>query len=131
MKGKTVERLCAICQTNKAIVFLNEEGLPENEPICNSCSEEIAWGNFQDEFREMTKEEKTELFKETKKMNDKLNSRQYAKLEPSQKILNTLLMTLGSEWLRDNIDNTETLKKIVDIAVYLADEMVEKLYKDN
>ncbi|MDW8114734.1 MAG: hypothetical protein RMJ34_07385 [candidate division WOR-3 bacterium] len=43
MKGKTETRLCTVCQTNKAIVFLNEDGLPENEPICDECAEKLAW----------------------------------------------------------------------------------------
>jgi len=61
-------------------------------------------------------------------MDEKLGSRQYAELEPSQKIFNTLIMTLGSELLIKNINNSDELKRIVRLSVMLADELVELLY---
>jgi hypothetical protein len=114
-------------------VIIDEEGNEEVIDVCDECARDMAYAQAYDELKEkVVFENKTwsELVKENK-MNETLGKRQYIKLEPAQKIFNTLLMTLGGEWLKENVENKEKLINLVKLAVDLADELVEKLYREN
>jgi len=124
---------CKICgEEMEVTVFIDDEGNEEYQNICNFCAEDYFINHERDRLREDLGEgfqTWSELLNE-KKMNEKLGSRQYAKLEPAQKIFNTLIMTLGSDWLKENFQNEEVLKKLVDLSVKLANQLVERLYEE-
>ena len=124
---------CRICgEKMQVVVFIDDEGNEEYQDICNFCAEDYFINHERDRLREELGEgfqTWSELLNQ-KKMDEKLGSRQYAKLEPAQKIFNTLVMTLGSDWLRENLNIPDKLKNLVDLSVELADRLVEKLYEE-
>jgi hypothetical protein len=133
MKEPQIQSIGTICRYCKksfiAEAVINDEGELDYLDICPSCCEDYAMAHEMDNIREEIGffNPNWSLLMKKRNMDEKLGARQYAKLEPAQKILNTLIMTLGSEWLKNNLDR-DTLADLVDIAVYLADIMVEKLY---
>ena len=124
---------CKICgEKMQVVVFIDDEGNEEYQDICNFCAEDYFVNHERDKLREGLGEDFqtwSELLNQ-KKMDEKLGSRQYAKLEPAQKIFNTLIMTLGPDWLRENLNIPDKLKNLVDLSVELADRLVEKLYEE-
>jgi len=124
---------CKICgEKMQVVVFIDDEGNEEYQDICNFCAEDYFVNHERDKLREGLGEEFqtwSELLNQ-KKMDEKLGSRQYVKLEPAQKIFNTLVMTLGSDWLKENLNIPDKLKNLVDLSVELADRLVEKLYEE-
>jgi hypothetical protein len=128
---QSIGTICRYCKKSFiAEAVINDEGELDYLDICPSCCEDYAISHEMDNIREEIGffNPNWSLLMRKRNMDEKLGARQYAKLEPAQKILNTLIMTLGSEWLQKNINNTEVLKELVNLAVVLADEMVEKLY---
>lgn len=134
MKEEIITQKCQYCGDEvKSIIYVNEDGEQDiPEPVCEWCAKDYVYSLFQDEFREMTPEQKSEVLNNLQKlkMDEKLGSRQYVKLEPAQKILNTLLMTLGSDWLKENLNNEKTLEDLVDIAIKMSNRLVESLYEE-
>jgi len=132
---KTV--LCKHCGEHiEVVVFVDEEGNEEYQDICYNCSYELFINIERDNLREEISSKNitwSKLINELKKVNmdKKLGARQYAKLEPAQKIFNTLIMTLGSDWLMKNIENPQVLMRLVDLSVELSDRLVEKLYLED
>ena len=123
---------CEGCQKEMEVVVLfDDEGNAEFQTMCDDCAYEFFINHERDKFREEISSQNKSWsdLVNRKKMDEKLGSRQYAKLEPSQKILNTFIMTLGQEWLKENINNYEVLENLVDTAVKLAERLVEKLYE--
>jgi hypothetical protein len=131
LQVQPINTICRYCQKSfVAKAISDEEGELDYLNICASCCEDYAISHEMDNIREeigFFNPDWSQLMKK-RNMDQKLGARQYIKLEPAQKILNTLIMTLGSEWLQKNIDNPEVLKSLVNLAVILSDEMVEKLY---
>ncbi|GEM_PF-7114767 len=134
-KIKTYEKTinCRGCgEIMNVIVLVDDEGNEEYQDICNFCAEDYFINHERDRLREELGEgfqTWSELLNQ-KKMDEKLGSRQYVKLEPAQKIFNTLVMTLGSDWLKENLNIPDKLKNLVDLSVELADRLVEKLYEE-
>ena len=145
-----IETICLRCGKEfVGIKLLDGKDVVYEDEYCDDCKEDdieeeieleidrqieeknSIKNQFEKVIRERNeREEKINSVIRNKNKDEKLGSRQYAKLEPAQKIFNTMLMTLGSDFIKENLEKEEVFFKLLKLSVKLASDLVEALYDE-